>query len=185
MFIWKTKISYITITGSVGTWQKSQAKNQNINSYLDCVNIVYPSLVHEFRLHNFEKCILLLHIVCCLCTCVYPHTCFYWHDKMAIKSEEMYEYIMAELHLSNCGFSKHSLDPLTLESPVVVVMDIGGGHPEDVNASWPASWTQATRGSVSPSLTLECAFCPDFPQRELFSRMQSWESKVSGYQVNI
>lgn len=44
---------------------------------------------------------------------------------MEIKSEEMCKYIIVEFHLSNCGFSKYDLDPLALESPVVVVMDVG------------------------------------------------------------
>ena len=57
--------------------------------------------------------------------CIPIHLCIYWHDKMEIKSEEMCKYIIVEFHLSNCGFSKYDLDPLALESPVVVVMDVG------------------------------------------------------------
>lgn len=45
--------------------------------------------------------------------------------------EERYKYIMVEFHLSNLGFSKYGLDPLALESPVIVIMGVGGGHLKD------------------------------------------------------
>lgn len=55
---------------------------------------------------------------------------------------------------------------------------VGGGHGEDLSAGWPASWTQAIRGCPHFHLSLECNFCPQFSQGELFSRTQAWEDNV-------
>ena len=52
------------------------------------------------------------------------------------------------------------------------------GHREDETSGWPESWPQAIRGSSAPPPSLKCTFYPLFPQREPFSRTQSWESKV-------
>lgn len=58
-----------------------------------------------------------------------------------------------------CGFL---YDPSLAES-----VSIGGGHQEDVTACWPTSWTHAVR-LLTLLLSLECMFCPPFPQCELF-----------------
>lgn len=55
----------------------------------------------------------------------------------------------------------------------------GGGRQENVAAGWPPSWT-GNWGLLTCGLSLECTFCPPFPQWEPFSRTQPWKSlKVS------
>lgn len=41
---------------------------------------------------------------------------------------------------------------------------------------WPISWPQAVRGYLPIPLSLECVFCPPFPQWESFSRTQPWKN---------
>lgn len=48
---------------------------------------------------------------------------------------------------------------------------VEGGHQEDVTTCWPESWTQETRGSLSPPLPLEYAFCLLFPIPEAAPRI--------------
>lgn len=54
---------------------------------------------------------------------------------------------------------------------------VGGGHRKDITTGWPGSWTWASRGSLSVLLSLECTFCPLFPQWVPFSRTQPWKGK--------
>lgn len=55
---------------------------------------------------------------------------------------------------------------------------VGKGHWEDKTSDWPESWTQPITGSSAPPSSLKSTFYPPFTQQALFSRMQSWESKV-------
>lgn len=43
---------------------------------------------------------------------------------------------------------------------------VGEGHGESVTSCWPESWSQVREGSLSPSLFLECTFCPSSPSLE-------------------
>lgn len=52
--------------------------------------------------------------------------------KMEIKSEKIHT---GRIGLSNHGFSKYKLSPCVLKSPVIVVMDGGGGHREIMTTS--------------------------------------------------
>ena len=49
-----------------------------------------------------------------------------------------------------------------------ISMTVEGGNHEDMTAGWPSNWTRAIRGSSPTPLSLECEFCPLFPQWELF-----------------
>ena len=39
---------------------------------------------------------------------------------------------------------------------------------KDITTGWPTSWTQAIKGSSPPPPSLECTFCPPFPQWKPF-----------------
>ena len=61
---------------------------------------------------------------------------------------------------------------------IIASLFVGGGHWEGVTTSWPVIWTLAIGGSSPSPLSLECTFCLRFPQQELFSRTQPWDSNV-------
>ena len=60
-------------------------------------------------------------------------------------------------------------------TPMFVVA-VGGGNQGNATTGWPESGTRAFRGSSLSPLHLECTLRLPFPQRELFSRTQPWES---------
>ena len=61
---------------------------------------------------------------------------------------------------------------------ITVSQGLEGSHGEDVITNWPVSWALAFWGSSSPPLSWECKFCPWFPQQELYSGSQYWDSNV-------
>lgn len=63
-------------------------------------------------------------------------------------------------------------------SLIVILFRFGRGRGEDVASGWPSSWTWAVGGTSLLLLSSKCTFCLQFPERELFSRIQPWECKV-------